>query len=243
MQEYAILSDLHGNLQALQEVHKDMINYHINGVILLGDLINYGMQSNEVLEYLQKEMGHLIVCNIWGNHEKAIMSSDFSRFSSQRGVDAAIFTDSVLSKESREYLDKQLIHDGYCTFDLQGKKCLALHGSIEDYFWKSLSFENIQDSYSDYDFVFSGHSHISHMFTKFYKNSNQVMRNYHSVLFINPGSVGQPRNHHPEAQYAILNLQTMAVHMRSVPYNIKKAQTYYTDNVDLFYKNRLSKGI
>ena len=69
------------------------------------------------------------------------------------------------------------------------------------------------------------------------------MRNYHSVLFINPGSVGQPRNHHPEAQYAILNLQTMAVHMRSVPYNIKKAQTYYTDNVDLFYKNRLSKGI
>ena len=49
MKNYAVLSDLHGNLQAAQAVAEDMKYNSIQGMILLGDLIDYGMQSNEMI--------------------------------------------------------------------------------------------------------------------------------------------------------------------------------------------------
>ena len=53
MTKYAILSDIHGNLFALKEVINDLNNQDIDSIILLGDLIDYGMQSNEVIEYVK----------------------------------------------------------------------------------------------------------------------------------------------------------------------------------------------
>ena len=51
---YAILSDIHGNMYALEKVVEDMEKYNIEGIILLGDLIDYGMQSNEVVKYIKE---------------------------------------------------------------------------------------------------------------------------------------------------------------------------------------------
>ena len=90
MSKYAILSDIHGNLFALKEVIDDFKD--IDFIILLGDLIDYGMQSNEVVEYIKENLSSKIICNIWGNHEKAIMTQDFNHFSSKRGVESAKFT-------------------------------------------------------------------------------------------------------------------------------------------------------
>ena len=53
MAKYAILSDIHGNLQALEKIYGDLQKDMINGVIFLGDLIDYGMQSNEVVEFIK----------------------------------------------------------------------------------------------------------------------------------------------------------------------------------------------
>ena len=69
------------------------------------------------------------------------------------------------------------------------------------------------------------------------------MRNKHAVLFINPGSVGQPRNHHAEAQYAIVDTDTKAVNMRSVKYDVEKAMNFFGNDVDRFYRDRLKNGI
>ena len=52
---YAVLSDIHGNMYAFQKVLEDMKLFDIEGVILLGDLIDYGMQSNEVADYFNNE--------------------------------------------------------------------------------------------------------------------------------------------------------------------------------------------
>lgn len=76
MSKYAILSDIHGNLFALKEVSNDLINQDIDSIILLGDLIDYGMQSNEVVEFIREKFSSKIICNIWGNHEKAILKND-----------------------------------------------------------------------------------------------------------------------------------------------------------------------
>ena len=109
MSKYAILSDIHGNLFALKEVIDDLNNQNIDSIILLGDLIDYGMQSNEVIDFIKDNLSSKIICNIWGNHEKAIMTKDFNHFSSQRGIDSAKYTESQLTENSKDYLNSELI--------------------------------------------------------------------------------------------------------------------------------------
>lgn len=243
MSKYAILSDIHGNLFALKEVFNDLISYDIDSIILLGDLIDYGMQSNEVVEFIKDEFSQKIICNIWGNHERAILTKDFNYFSSARGVESAKFTDSVLSESSRNYLNDELVREGKFEFEIDGKKVLAVHGSLNDYYWKAIFPDNLNGNYIDYDIVLSAHSHYPHVFQKFYEFDNPEMRNKKSVLFINPGSVGQPRNHNPNAQYAILDSELMSVELKSVKYPKDEAMDLFDGSVDDFYRKRLENGI
>ena len=241
MSRYAILSDIHGNLFALEEVIKDFKD--IDSIILLGDLIDYGMQSNEVVEYIKDNLSSKIVCNIWGNHENAILTEDYNHFSSNRGVESAKFTNSQLTDDSKDYLNNELIHEGKYEFEIDKKRVLAIHGSLADCYWKAIFPDNLNGDYSGYDIVLSAHSHYPHSFHKFYEADNPEMRNKKSVLFINPGSVGQPRNHNPNAQYAILDSQTMGVELRSVKYPKDKAMDLFDGSVDDFYRKRLENGI
>lgn len=128
MAGYAILSDIHGNLYALEAVARDIAAFEVEGIILLGDLIDYGMQSNEVVEYLQDRLGYKIFCNIWGNHERAIMLSDFQRFSSKRGEESARHTAGALTDRTKYYLDKEMRHEGSYAFSLDGLNCLPGKG-------------------------------------------------------------------------------------------------------------------
>jgi len=243
MSKYAILSDIHGNLFALSEVIKDLNNQNIDSIVLLGDLIDYGMQSNEVISFIKDNLSSNIICNIWGNHEKAIMTKDFNHFSSQRGIDSAKFFESQLTDDSKDYLNNELVHEGKYEFTIGDKKVLAVHGSLIDYYWKAIFPDNLNGDYSGFDIVLSGHSHYPHVFQHFYKIDNPDMRNKKSVLFINPGSVGQPRNHNPNAQYAILDMDSMGVELRYIKYPNDKAMALYDGSVDDFYRLRLKNGI
>ncbi len=241
MSKYAILSDIHGNLFALEEVIKDFED--IDYIILLGDLIDYGMQSNEVISYIKNNLSSKIICNIWGNHEKAILTEDFTHFSSERGITSAKFTQNHLTESSKDYLRGNLVSEGKLELNLDGKKVLMIHGSLNDAFWTSISPDNINGDYLNYDIVLSGHSHYPHAFQKFYDVENPIMRNKKSVLFINPGSVGQPRNHNPNAQYAILDTDTMSTTLKSVKYPKLEAMKLYDGKIDDFYRKRLENGI
>ena len=241
MSKYAILSDIHGNLFALREVANDFED--IDYIILLGDLIDYGMQSNEVVEYIKENFSSKIICNIWGNKEKAILKEDFNHFSSQRGVDSAKFTNSQLKDEVKDYLNNDLVQEGKFEFEIGDKKVLAVHGSLNDYYWKAIFPDNVNGDYLDYDIVLSGHSHYPHIFHKFYDADNPDMRNKKSVLFVNPGSVGQPRNHNPDAQYAVLDSESMSIELKSVKYPKDKAMELYDGSIDDFYRKRLENGV
>ena len=241
MSKYAILSDIHGNLFALREVANDFED--IDYIILLGDLIDYGMQSNEVVEYIKENFSSKIICNIWGNHEKAILKEDFNHFSSQRGVDSAKFTNSQLKDEVKDYLNNDLVQEGKFEFEIGDKKVLAVHGSLNDYYWKAIFPDNVNGDYLDYDIVLSGHSHYPHIFHKFYDADNPDMRNKKSVLFVNPGSVGQPRNHNPDAQYAVLDSESMSIELKSVKYPKDKAMELYDGSIDDYYRKRLENGV
>ena len=245
--KYLILSDIHGNLSALRAVLNDIRGEEFSGIILLGDNIDYGMRSNEVIEELIRlgdtDWKNRIVVNIWGNHEKLVIDKDLDRLSTDRGRVMAQYTAGHLNETSVTYIDSVMNKEGLTEFGIDGKKCLAVHGSLEDFYWKSIMPDNLRGDYSGYDIVISGHSHYSHVFTHFYEAYNPDFRNKKAVTFINPGSVGQPRNHNPYAQYAVFSLPSLKVELRSVEYDVKYEQSLYPDEIDEFYKNRLTNGV
>lgn len=242
MQQLLILSDIHGNLSALKSVLQDVdMNFSPDAAVILGDSIDYGMCSNEVLGVL-KTFRIPIIASLWGNHEYAVMKGDYSHFSSQRGIDSAKNTRKTISERSMEYLNAIVGKEGRLEFKYCEKLFLAVHGSLENTYWKSITAGGEFQGYAKYDYVLSGHSHIPHYFSYFNEDANIEMRNKKRTVFINPGSVGQPRNHDPHAQYAVLDFQHGVI-MRSVEYDIKLEQSLFTDGVDMFYRDRLEKGV
>lgn len=246
-ERYLILSDIHGNVSAFDAVMNDCARETFEGVILLGDLIDYGMRSNEIVQKLIKlEVGDWkdkIIVNIWGNHEKLVVDKDLERLSSDRGRVMAKYTARQLSEESVEYIQKSMNKAGIQEFEIGGLRCLAVHGSLEDYYWKAIGPDNLRGDYVGYDMVFGGHSHYSHTFTHFFPVEDAELRNKKAVIFINPGSVGQPRNQNPCAQYAVVSLPSKRVELRAVEYDVEYEQSLYSDEIDEFYKTRLTRGV
>ena len=245
--KYLILSDIHGNLSALHAVQRDCKKEIFNGVILLGDCIDYGMRSNEVIEELRQlescSWNGKIMVNLWGNHEKLMRDEDLEHLSSDRGRVMANYTRRHLTQTTLDYIENRMNPNGYAEFNLEGMDAFAVHGSCEDYYWKAILPDNLHGDYLKQSIVFSGHSHYPHCFTKLYDVENEVLRNKKAVIFINPGSVGQPRNQNPCAQYAVLHLPSKRTELRAAAYDVKYEQSLFPDEVDMFYKKRLEAGI
>lgn len=235
-----ILSDIHANLTAFNAVLE--FTSKADGLILLGDLIDYGPHSNEVIKLIM-DCKTPILCNITGNHEHAVINGDYSRFSSQRGRISAQFTRKSLNNTSWQYIKTVMSLNGFQKFIIDGNKCLAVHGSLDDTYWKPLMPWDNLEAYKSYDYVFSGHSHVPHFFEKFYEADDIRHRNKKKTVFINPGSVGQPRNLNPMAQYAVWDTVTGEVTMAKVYYDIAKEQQAFSPVIDIFYKERLESGV
>ena len=238
-----IISDIHGNRAAFQAVLEKAAQIQDIAVCInLGDIIDYGMHSNEVIE-MARYLPYQMICNIRGNHEDAVIREDYSRFSSERGRDSARYTRSILTQGSWDYIRNVMADCGKQEFTLAGKKCLAVHGSLADEYWTSLKPEEALGEYSSYDYVFSGHSHQPFLVEKFYPCEDVLRRNKKKVTFINPGSIGQPRNLNNMAQFVILDMESENVSFEKVKYDIIAEQAAYHGQVDDFYRERLEWGV
>lgn len=243
---FIVLSDIHGNLTALDAVVSDFESrgYQVNGIIILGDSINYGMRPNEVIDELRSiSERYNVIVNLFGNHEKALIDGDTSHFSTERGKEVLDFTRNNLTEASMEYIDG-LTKEGFKELIIEGRKILFIHGNAADPYWGKLDKDTISDElYKGFDFVISGHSHIPHLIEHFLTTDNPEYRNKKRTVFLNPGSVGQPRNHNPRAQYLYMEISSETFHFNSVPYDIEKERGLFTEEVDTFYSDRLIKGI
>jgi len=190
-----ILSDIHANLSALQSVLADIKKRNIQEYkfVILGDVINYGLRPNETLELIKRQNNILVL--LAGNHEMALQGFEDNRFSSPRGKEILDLTKELVTEENMNYI-KNCFHKGFLEEEFDGKKYLFIHGALEDTFWGTIKASKIDNElYKKYDVVFSGHSHKPHFMEYFFKDNNIKMRNKKKTMFINPGSVGQPRNH------------------------------------------------
>ena len=240
----AILSDIHANLSALQSVLKDIHERaEIDAYILLGDIVNYGMRPNETILRLE-QLETPSIGNIWGNHECAMIDDgQLPHFSTERGHSALIYMRNILTEHSKQYLEN-MTKSGCVELEIEGKKMLLVHGDMQNVYWgKMTDAEQQENSYKKYDYVLHGHSHIPHYHEVFFADDNPAMRNKKKTVFVNPGSVGQPRNHNPRAQYAILDTETGESQFLSTEYDIAYEQSLYPNEIDPFYKERLEIGV
>lgn len=239
-----VLSDIHANLSALNAVIDDFQNKYVYDlIIVLGDIINYGMRPNETLKKIKSLSPH---CCLFGNHEKALTSNDLSRFSTERGKQILHFTAKQLTTESMEFINSKMENSGMSIIESDNKKILLVHGTLSDPYWGKMTNEEQGNSrYAAFDIVISGHSHIPDYTVVLFDDQSQIeYRKKHKTIFLNPGSVGQPRNHNPQAQYLYIDTETESFAFNSVKYDIATEQRLFEGKeVDPFYKLRLEKGI
>ena len=242
----AILSDVHANYGALAAVlahasaeYSDDIKF-----LQLGDLVNYGPRPNEVVDELRRltAAGRVLV-NLAGNHEAALLGRERERFAHQRGRDALDTTAAQIREDNHVFLREQLSY-APVVFELDGQRVLCVHGSLADLFWGSLrGSETASSAYRDYALVVCGHTHVPCFHEEFFADENPRRRNQRKTMFINPGSVGQPRNHDPRAQYTVWDVGRDAFSFHKIDYDIAAEQACFAADADAFYRSRLEQGL
>jgi diadenosine tetraphosphatase ApaH/serine/threonine PP2A family protein phosphatase len=225
---YLILSDIHGNVQALDAVVAAAAPTPSDRVLVLGDLVGYGGDPNAVVERVQA-LDPIAV--IRGNHDKAACAlEDGSNFNHVARF-AAAWTAETLTAAHREYLrglpaGPQIIDDGL-------EIC---HGSPFDedhYIFDAEDARRALDT-ARRPLCLFGHTHLPVVFTRaagafdgFIPEAGAGTRLElapHTRYLVNVGSVGQPRDGDPRAAFAVYDPDAATLVMRRVPYDVQGAQ-------------------
>lgn len=197
----AVLSDIHANLPALEAVRADLPD--VDQVWVLGDIVGYGPQPNEVIAALQ-EMG---ARSVLGNHDGAAIGGVDAAYFNPDARSAIEWTATVVDDNSRAYLGTlpEVRRDGDLT---------AVHGSPRDPIWEYITSRGIAAAnfeHFDTRLCLFGHTHLPIVY-RVAADDVEVIPGLpgESVLLdgeralLNPGSVGQPRDGLPDAAYAVL---------------------------------------
>jgi len=207
----AIISDIHGNYDALVEVLKKAKTENVEHLLILGDIVGYYYHPDKILEALSEWSFDIIK----GNHENILEDlintpsiGESIRLRYGSGHQEAI---NKLSKNQLEYL-KNLPETKSVKFD--NTHLLMSHGSpwSNDYYIYPDCKNDIivKCDSTEHDFVLVGHSHYAF-----------AIRNTNSIL-INPGSVGQSRQTGGKASWTIINTKNKCFQMMSTDYNTEK---------------------
>jgi len=182
-----IISDIHGNYDALQGLHEDY-----DELWVLGDLVNYGPQPKEVVANIMSRASIVIR----GNHDDAVVSPDTAPpWKPRWRVTAETtkqFTASVLPQEQKAFLLSLPLQT---VAEREGTTFFLTHATPSDPLYGHHSPESeewIKElEAAATDVLLVGHSHVPFM--------RQIGRR----VVLNPGSIGQPRNGDIRASYAV----------------------------------------
>ena len=220
----AVLSDIHGNLHALDAVLESVAADAPDAVWCLGDLVGYGPRPNRCCTLVAERAD---VCLI-GNHDLGVLGRlDLDDFSPDAAVSAR-WTAEVLEEEPRRFLESLEPQSR------QGDVALY-HASARDPVWEYVltpvaalaSFSS-----SEARILLVGHSHIALAFALVDWTLETIIAPADMELdlsgdgrwIVNPGSVGQPRNGDPRACYMLLDLDAGRVDYRRVEYPVERTQ-------------------
>ncbi|MGE7910995.1 metallophosphoesterase family protein [Lysinibacillus xylanilyticus] len=207
----AILSDIHANAEALSAVLKQCEIQKIDHYYILGDIVGYYFEPNQVISLL-KPLNKTV---IKGNHEDMLLDAINDKYYLNQvtfkygiGLEVAI---EKLNKEVFEWINSLPYEK---CIKVEGLNIKLTHGNR--YNWKEYLYPDtpsiILNQYcsEDYDFIFTGHSHYPFLY-----NSGKC-------VLVNVGSVGMNKDFGGLASWCILNTETKTVSMQKTPYNVTK---------------------
>jgi predicted phosphodiesterase len=217
----AVLSDIHGNYEALQAVVADMDEGGVETVICLGDMISYGPESERCVSRV-REMGWPTVM---GNHELGLKEPSHMRWfnpQARKSLQQAIRTLSEASVSFISALPPCLVAYG----------CRFVHGFPPDspnIYLFGVTDAEIREAFSAIPepISFVGHTHLIELIDYDGRSvqrsplgSERIQLSATHRYLVNVGSVGQPRDPDRNAKYVIHDTEAMALELRRVPYDV-----------------------
>lgn len=210
-----VISDIHSNFEALKVVIDYFDNHNITEIYCLGDVVGYYTQVNECCDLLKERN---IPC-LMGNHDWYMASGGFCPRSKSVN-DCLIYQRKVISNANLKWLKSFKLQ-----FQINNIK--MVHGGwgdpIDEYIFepKEEYFNQIEG-----EIFVSGHTHI------------QILKKFKDKIYLNPGSVGMPRDNNPRSAFAIIEgnnitLNRLEYNMEKVFYLMEKAgfDNYYYGNL------------
>jgi putative phosphoesterase len=185
----ALLSDIHGNYIALEQVLKAVDEMGITDIYVLGDIVGYYPQVNEVCDELRKRNAKCVM----GNHDWYMLADSFCD-RSQTVNDTLAYQKKIISTENIEWLKTLPVHREH-----QGLK--MVHGG-----WVDPMDEYLREPSKEYfekvggKYFASGHTHLPRI------------EDYGNKVYCNPGSVGQPRDGDNRAAFATWDGMNFQLH-------------------------------
>ncbi len=219
----AVISDIHGNSQALEAVLEEIGATECEEVWCLGDLVGYGASPDACVELTRR---YATIC-LAGNHDLGVRGALALEEFSKGAALAAEWTRQTIAPETRQYLD---------TLEPSNlDEAVGLfHGSPRDPVWEyvlsSLQAELCLDSQS-HRVCLIGHSHVALSFWREpgtpasgqTREAGEELDLCAGEWLVNPGSVGQPRDGDPRAAWLELDTVAWSAMYRRTDYDIGAA--------------------
>ena len=218
---YAVIADIHANLEALEVVLADSKEQKCTHYCCVGDVVGYNANPKECLDIV-RSMGMPVVK---GNHDEYCSSEEDLEGFNPHAAEAVNWTRKQLSMEDRQWLR-----------DLKYVRLVAsfsmVHATLDGPQRWGYVFDKLAAAasftYQNTAVCFFGHTHVPVAFVRdsvvrggtYSKFKPEPGKKY----FVNVGAVGQPRDGNPKCGYVIYDLNEGTIELRRLDYDIEKAQ-------------------
>ena len=219
--KYAIIADIHGNLEAFQVVLEDIRAQHVDHTVCLGDVVGYNANPKECLQIV-REMN--LPC-VKGNHDEYCSTESPLDGFNPHAAQAVHWTRDQLSAEEKQWLRDLKFTRMVSNFTMVHSTLDAPDrwGYVFDKLAAAASFP-----YQNTQMCFFGHTHVPVAFMRdtmvrggtYSKFKVDPSKKY----FINVGAVGQPRDNNPKCAYVIYDMAAQTIELRRLDYDIEAAQ-------------------
>jgi len=239
--KYAIISDLHSNLEALTAVLDKIDAIGVDQIVCLGDVVGYNANPNECVAIMRERE----IPTICGNHDAVACGLEEPWGFNPIALAAALWTREDLTEENTEWLRALPTTRRYESF-------LTVHGSPTNpntymFGWEDILPHLFYLRQQMCSLCFFGHTHCPGIFsadgTYTVDDDSKFVLGDRKDFFINPGSVGQPRDGDPRASFGLLETEQKEYELVRVPYPIKQvAERIITAGLPDFLAERLYLG-
>ena len=219
--KYAVIADIHANLEALRVVLEDAKKQNCTHYVCLGDVVGYNANPKECLDII-RDTG---MPSVKGNHDEYCSSETNLDGFNPHAAEAIQWTRSQLTGDDRQWLKELKYIRLVASFSI-------VHATLDGPQRWGYVFDKLAAAasftYQNTAVCFFGHTHVPVAFIRdsvvrggtYSKFKIEPGRKY----FVNVGSVGQPRDGNPKAAYAIYDMDEGSVELRRLDYDISAAQ-------------------